>query len=57
MRVQRGTLKKVLLVVGGVCAAAAGFLALGAKRVSPVGEYDDPASQPEDAWADEYFGV
>ncbi len=50
-------MKKVLLVVGGVCAAAAGFLALGAKRVSPVREYDDPASQPEDAWADEYFGV
>ena len=31
-------MKKFLLIVGGLCAAAAGFLVFGAKRVTPVEE-------------------
>lgn len=42
-------MKKVLFVVGGVCAAVAGFLVFGKKRVQPVQEL---AHQLEVAWSD-----
>ncbi len=42
-------MKKILFVIGGVCAAAAGFLVFGTKRMQPVHvmEY-----QVEAAWID-----
>jgi len=47
-------MKKVLFLVGGLCAAAAGFLVLGAKRVQPV---EDLALKLESAWADHHTVV
>jgi hypothetical protein len=47
-------MKKVLLMVGGICAAAAGFLVFGAKRVQPV---DELAHRLEAAWADHHTVV
>lgn len=47
-------MKKMFLIVGGVCAAAAGFLVLGAKRVQPVEEL---AHRLEAAWADHHTVV
>ncbi|HWZ51761.1 MAG TPA: hypothetical protein VNW54_09880 [Granulicella sp.] len=44
-------MKKALWWVGGFCAAAAGFLVLGARRVGPVEELtpeveETPSEQP-----------
>ncbi len=47
-------MKKVLLIVGGVCAAAAGFLVFGTKRVAPVEEL---AHTLEAAWSDHHTVV
>jgi hypothetical protein len=47
-------MKKFLWVVGGVCAAAAGFLVLGRKRVEPV---EDLAHRLEEAWGDHHTTV
>ncbi len=44
-------MKKVLFAVGGLCAAAAGFLVLNGKRVEPVQEL---AHRLEEAWADHH---
>ncbi len=50
----RVTMKKVLWLVGGIAAAAAGFLVLGRKRVQPVEEL---AHRLETAWADHHTTV
>jgi hypothetical protein len=42
-------MKKALWWVGGFCAAAAGFLVLGARRVQPV---EALTQEPEEAWTD-----
>lgn len=42
-----GSLKKWAWLVGGLCAAAAGFLVWGPKRVKPV---QDLAHRLEEAW-------
>ena len=42
-----GSLKKWTWLVGGLCAAAAGFLVWGPKRVQPV---QDLAHRLEEAW-------
>ena len=42
-----GRLKKWAWLVGGLCAAAAGFLVWGPKRVKPV---QDLAHRMEEAW-------
>ncbi len=47
-------MKKFLLIVGGVCAAAAGFLVLSTKRVPPV---DELAHNLEAAWSDHHTVV
>jgi hypothetical protein len=47
-------MKKVLWMVGGLCAATAGFLVFGARRVRPV---DEMAHQLESAWADHHTSV
>jgi hypothetical protein len=47
-------MKSVLWWVGGFCAAAAGFLVLGAKRTPTV---DDLAVSLEEAWADHHTVV
>ena len=47
-------MKNFLWVVGGVCAAAAGFLVLGRKQQLPVQEL---AHRLEDAWADHHTAV
>jgi hypothetical protein len=44
-------MKKILFLVGGVCAAAAGFLVLGTRRVPPVEMMAKPL---ETAWADHH---
>ncbi|MEG9434413.1 hypothetical protein [Terriglobus sp. ADX1] len=44
-------LKKSLWVIGGVCAAAAGWIVLGPKRTQAV---QDLARQLETAWADHH---
>jgi len=44
-------MKKFLFLLGGVCAATAGFLVFGAKRVQPV---EDLAHQLETAWSDHH---
>ncbi len=46
-------MKKTLWWVGGFCAAAAGFLVLGARRVQPV---EALAQEPEAAWTDDPDG-
>jgi hypothetical protein len=48
------TMKNVILLVGGLCAAAAGFLVWNAKRVQPVEEL---AHRLEEAWADHHTQV
>jgi len=47
-------MKSVLWWVGGFCAAAAGFLVLGAKRTPTL---DDLAESLEEAWADHHTVV
>lgn len=47
-------MSKFLLVLGGVCAAAACFLVLGPRRTPRV---DELAHQLEDAWADHHTTV
>ena len=47
-------MKGFLLMVGGVCAAAAGWIVWGPKRVEPVLEL---AHQLENAWADHHTRV
>jgi hypothetical protein len=47
-------MKKFLFVIGGICAAAAGFLVLGRKRVEPV---ENLAHRLEEAWADHHTVV
>ncbi len=47
-------MKKFLWAVGGVCAAAAGWIVLGKKRIEPVQEL---AQQLEHAWADHHTKV
>jgi hypothetical protein len=44
-------MKNLFWVVSGLCAAAAGFLVLGSKRIKPV---DELAHRLEDAWADNH---
>jgi hypothetical protein len=44
-------MKKTLFLIGGFCAAAAGFLVLGARRVQPV---EMMAHRLEAAWADHH---
>jgi len=46
---RRRLMKKTLLLISGVCAAAAGFLVFGVKRAEPVEEL---AHRLEAAWAD-----
>ncbi len=48
------TMKSFLLLVGGMCAAAAGFLVWGPKRRQPV---EDLAHKLEQAWADHHTVV
>lgn len=48
------SVKSTLLLVGGICAAAAGWLVWGPKRVSQV---EDLAHQLEGAWADHHTRV
>ena len=50
----RQAMKKIVWLVGGLCAAAAGFLVWGPKRVQPVEEL---AHRLEDAWADHHTQV
>ena len=47
--------KKIFWVAGGLCAAAAGFLAWGARRSAPVEALAERADepQPEDSQADD----
>jgi hypothetical protein len=47
-------MKKALWWVGGFCAAAAGFLVLGARRVQPV---EALAQHLEEAWSDNHTVV
>ncbi|MES2393838.1 MAG: hypothetical protein V4555_19535 [Acidobacteriota bacterium] len=47
-------MKKVFWMVGGMCAAAAGFLVWNSRRVQPVEEL---AHRLEDAWADHHTVV
>jgi hypothetical protein len=47
-------MKKVVWLVGGLCAAAAGFLVWGGRRVEPVQEL---AHRLEEAWADHHTTV
>ncbi len=47
-------MKRLLFVMGGVCAAAAGFLIIGSKRRQPV---DELAHRLEAAWADHHTVV
>jgi hypothetical protein len=45
-------MKKTLWWVGGFCAAAAGFLVLGALRVQPVEALARESGEVEEAWED-----
>ncbi len=47
-------MKKALFMIGGLCAAAAGFLVWNNKRVQPV---EDLAHRLEEAWADHHTRV
>ena len=47
-------MKSVLWLMGGLCAAAAGFLVWGPRRVQPVQEL---AHRLEEAWADHHTVV
>jgi len=44
-------MRKLIWVVGAMCAAAVGFLVLGSRRVEPVEEL---AHRLEDAWSDHH---
>jgi len=47
-------MKTTIWFVGGLCAAAAGFLVWGRRRVEPV---QDLAHRLEEAWADHHTTV
>jgi hypothetical protein len=47
-------MKSVLWIMGGFCAAAAGFLVLGSNRTQPV---ELLAHRLEEAWADHHTVV
>jgi hypothetical protein len=47
-------MKNFFWVAGGLCAAAVGFIMIGARRVQPV---DILAHQLEDAWKDHHTVV
>ncbi len=47
-------MKSFVWMVGGACAAVAGFLVWGPKRVQPVQEL---ANRLEEAWADHHTTV
>jgi hypothetical protein len=47
-------MKSTLWMIGGVCAAAAGFLVFGPKRTQPV---ELLAHRLQDAWADHHTVV
>ncbi len=47
-------MKKMVWIVGGLCAAAAGFLVWGPRRAQDVQEL---AHRLEDAWADHHTVV
>ena len=47
-------MKSWMMIIGGVCAAAAGWIVLNAQRVQPVQEL---AHQLETAWADHHTVV
>jgi len=47
-------MKKIMFLVGGVCAAAAGFFIWDSRRVKPVEEL---AHRLEEAWADHHTQV
>ena len=47
-------MKKVLWAMAGICAAGAGWIVWGPKRVKPV---QDLADQLESAWADHHTRV
>ncbi len=47
-------MKGFMLLVGGMCAAAAGFIAFGRKQRAPVEEL---AHRLEEAWADHHTVV
>jgi hypothetical protein len=47
-------MKKLVWVVGGLCAATAGFLVWGSRRAQGV---EDLAHRLEDAWADHHTVV
>jgi hypothetical protein len=47
-------MKNFLLILGGICAAAAGFLVMGTRRSQPV---ELLAHQLEEAWADHHTVV
>ncbi len=51
---ERNAMKKALWWVGGFCAAAAGFLVLGARRVQPV---EALTQELEEAWTDSHTVV
>jgi hypothetical protein len=48
---QGAEMKKLVWLIGGMCAAAAGFLVLGPRRVEPVEEL---AHRLEEAWSDHH---
>jgi hypothetical protein len=50
-RRKENEMKKLVWVVGGLCAAAAGFLVWGPRRAQDVQEL---AHRLEDAWADHH---
>jgi hypothetical protein len=47
-------MKKMVWLIGAMCAAAAGWLVLGGRRVQPV---EDLAHRLEDAWRDHHTTV
>ncbi|SEC22862.1 hypothetical protein [Terriglobus roseus] len=44
-------MKSWMMIIGGVCAATAGWIVMNAKRVQPV---ENLAHQLESAWADHH---
>jgi hypothetical protein len=51
---RKRNMKSIIWMVGGACAAVAGFLVWGPKRVQPVQEL---ASRLEEAWQDHHTVV
>jgi hypothetical protein len=47
-------MKRLVWLVGAMCAAAVGFLVIGSRRVVPV---QDLAHRLEDAWSDHHTVV